>query len=174
MTRRSAASLRVGGFAAELFVGPDTERDVTNLTMSAVLLVGILATTAAGQDEARTRDDFLGIYGSVTESECNVTLELLDGGKAQIVETCRAEDGSHKDTSEMTQATWSFEGNRLTVEHENGKDLLDYDPSLSYRDFGDRGSGPGLKPLDKVGSGSRLFGYGHLWKRPLAEEKNYR
>ena len=145
-----------------------------HVTMSAVLIVGTLTTTVARQEGARTQDEYLGTYGSVTESECNVELELLNSKEARIVKSCRLEDGSHQDISQRTQATWSFEGNRLTVEYDNQKDLLEYDPSLSYGDFGYQGSGPGLKLLKHVGSGSRLFGFGHLWKRPLAEEKHNR
>ena len=139
-----------------------------HITMSALLLVGTLATTDARQEGARPQDEYLGTYGSVTESECNVELELLSSKEAQIVKTCRLEDGSNQDISQTTQATWSFEGTRLMVEYDNQKDLLEYAPSLSYGDFGYEGSGPGLKLLKHVGSGSRLFGFGHLWKRPLA------
>ncbi len=140
---------------------------------SAVLLVGALTTSIATQEGARTREKYLGTYGSVTESECNVDLELQDGNKARIVTTCRAEDGSRRDTSQTTQATWSLEGDRLTVEYESRRDLLEYDPQLSYGDFGQPGSGPGLRLLEPVGSGSRLSGFGHLWKGPLAEMKHH-
>ena len=67
--------------------------------MSALLLVGTLATTDVRQEGARTQDEYLGTYGSVTESECNVELELLGSKEAQIVKTCRLEHGSHQDIS---------------------------------------------------------------------------
>ena len=118
---------------------------------SAVLLVGALTTSVATQEGARTREKYLGTYGSVTESECNLDLELQDGNKARIVTTCRAEGGSRRDTSQTTKATWSLEGDRLTVEYESQRDLLEYDPQLSYGDFGQSGSGPGLRLLEPVG-----------------------
>jgi hypothetical protein len=141
---------------------------------SAVLLFGALTTSVATQERAGTRAAYLGTYGSVTESECNVELELLDRSKARIIVRCRLEDGSHQDAAQTTQATWSLEGDRLTVEYESQGDLLEYDPHLSYEDFGQQGSGPGLKLLDPVGSSSRLHGFGHLWKRPLSEKKHHR
>ncbi len=145
-----------------------------HVTLSAVCLVGTLATSVPMQEGGRTRGAYLGTYGSVTESECNVELELLDGKKARIVEICRREDGSRQDMSQATPATWSFAGDRVIVEYDDQRDVLEYDPALSYESFGKRGSGPGLKLLERLGSNSRLAGFGHLWKRPLAEEKHRR
>ena len=145
-----------------------------HFTMTAVFLVGALTTAVATQEGARTRGEYLGTYGSVTESECNVELELLDGKKGRIVEICRREDGSRQDMSQATPATWSFAGDRVIVEYDDQRDVLEYDPNLSYESFGQRGSGPGLKLVAHPGFTSRLAGFGHLWKRPLAEEKHRR
>ena len=143
-----------------------------HLTMAAVLLVGTLTAAVPMQGGGRTRDAYLGTYGSVTESECNVELELLDGEKARIVETCRREDGSRQDMSRATPATWSFTGGRVIVEYDDQRDVLQYDRSLAYGSCGQRGSGPGLKLLEHLGSNSSLAGFGHLWKRPLVDEKD--
>ena len=140
---------------------------MSRMNMRAVLLIGTLTTSVASMDRAGARHEYVGTCGSVTESECNIELILRENQEAQIVETCRLENGTHEDASETTQGTWSIEGDQLTVAYDNQKDVLEYDPELSYRDFGSQGGGPGLKLLEPVGSGSRILGFGHLWKRPL-------
>ncbi len=118
-----------------------------SLTRSVVLLVGVLLTNGQCQKaQVPVEDKLVGRYASVTESDCNVLLKLQSGHKAEIVQTCSLEDFSHRVVSNTTLATWSLNGNRLTLEYEKTKDVLEYVASLSYKDFGDAGSGPGLCP----------------------------
>lgn len=139
-----------------------------SLTRSVVLLVGVLLTNGQCQKaQVPVEDKLVGRYASVTESDCNVLLKLQSGHKAEIVQTCSLEDFSHRVVSNTTLATWSLNGNRLTLEYEKTKDVLEYVASLSYKDFGDAGSGPGLKLIRPISSDSRLGSYGHLWRRPL-------
>lgn len=118
-----------------------------------------------GADAAES-EQLMGSYSSVTESECNIQLQLLEYSKAKITQTCRLEDGSHKDLIEETNAMWSSDKNKIHVKYDGVTDTFFYRKSVPYADFGGLGAGPGL---ERVGphAKSRLEGYGKIWKKPI-------
>ena len=117
-----------------------------------------------------TRNELVGSYSSVTESECNIQLQLLKKGNAKIVQTCLLEDGSHKNVVKETDATWSSNKDKLVVKYSNVTDTFLYRPSISYSDFGGEGAGPGLERVGTPDSTSKLSGYGQLWKEPIKSQ----
>lgn len=135
-----------------------------------LFLIGIMiaAEASCGEDP---KPGLIGSYESVTESECNIELSLLDQNKALIRQICRFEKkGPPEDVTEVTEAGWSFGENRLRVQYEDVEDSLEFVQKLFYQDFGEKGSGPGLRLVGPVNPKSRLAGYGNLWKRPLPGE----
>lgn len=109
----------------------------------------------------------MGSYSSVTESECNIRLRLIEHGKAKIIQTCRLEDGSHRDVTEEKYATWSFDGDQIFIKYDGVTDAFHYRTSVPYAEFGGQGAGPGLERVGAPHSKSRLEGYGQIWKEPI-------
>ena len=141
---------------------------MSRLGLVAVVLIAAVGMQAEEQNtEPVERATLVGVYTSVTESECNVELQLFADGRAEITQSCRLEDGSHRDVHESTPASWTVTGTTLKVEYSNVQDVLEYDDNLSYEGFGAKGTGPGLKHVQPIRPESRLQGYGLLWKRPL-------
>jgi len=132
-----------------------------------LLLLSAILTASEEKKVGDERKDLVGVYGSVTESDCNVDLELLSEGKAKITQSCRLEDGSHRDVREVIRAVWFVTKGKVKVAYSGMEDLFEYHESLSYEDFGEAGSGPGLTQVPPIHKDSWLHGYGHLWKRPL-------
>jgi len=112
-------------------------------------------------------DRLMGNYSSVTESDCNIRLQLLEHGKAKIVQACRLEDGSHKDAIEETNAAWSFDRESVAVKYDGVTDTFIFRLSIPYADFGGQGAGPGLERVGVPHSKSKLSGYGKIWKKPI-------
>jgi len=79
-----------------------------------------------------------------------VDLELLSEGKAKITQSCVLEDGSHGDVHEVVQVDRSVTKGKVKVAYPGVEDLLDYHESLSYADFAETGSGPGLKQIPPI------------------------
>jgi hypothetical protein len=109
-----------------------------------------------------------GTYVSVSESQCNVELALRVDGSAVVSNTCRLEDGTHRDSVVAAAATWKVTDGVVRVEYEGASHLLDFDAALSYGDFGGTGAGAGLKPRKQSATAAAaILRYGHLWKQPL-------
>ena len=98
---------------------------------------------------------YVGSYSTVSESECNYELVLLESGKGDFTLTCRREDGSHIDDKETQTVAWKSTGNKITVVIDGKPEVFIYKPSLSCKSFGQKGSEIGL------------VGYGtEFWKLP--------
>ena len=89
---------------------------MTSKTTS-ILVFGVIVSCIHGQANADqlARERIVGSYSSVSESECNIELTLLEEGKAKITETCRREDGSNKDDTERLVARWTLRGDQLVL-----------------------------------------------------------
>ena len=124
-------------------------------------------TAAAAANKVIESERMMGSYSSVTESECNIRLRLLEHGKAKIIQTCRLEDGSHKDVIEETNALWTSDSDKLNVKYDGVTDTFLYQSSIPYAEFGGQGAGPGLERVGTPHSKSRLKGYGQIWKEPI-------
>ena len=125
--------------------------------------------TVTGRQEApaSAHDHLLGVYASVTESECNVEIELSADGEALIRNTCRLEDGSGQDVQDSGAATWSFSSGKVQIHQAGRTTPFEYVAELPYASFGEGGAGPGLKPVGSGYEKVRLYGYGYLWKTPM-------
>ena len=131
-----------------------------------VLAVACVRSEEPSVDFARS-DDLLGTYTSVSESACNVELDLLSHGEAKINRSCRIEDGSGRDERTSEVGAWSIVEGTVKIESGGIADVFEYDQVLNYSDLRMRGSGPGLRPVGVPREGSGLRSYGPLWKRPI-------
>lgn len=136
-------------------------------------LMMIVAIGAAGLSWAGDpRPGLIGFYTSVTESECNIELGLLDENKAEIRQTCRTEGKRPpKDVEVVKDAIWFVKEGKVILSYQDTEDSLEFVRELPYEDFGEKGTGPGLRLVGPLNSKSRLAGYGNLWKRPLPQER---
>ena len=112
-----------------------------------------------------------GEYTTVSESSCNVTLELLPSRSAKITNTCRVENGSGRDERKETMATWTANGERIVVGYGSISDELEFTDMLPYAPFGRSGAGPGLRIIRTSGESSALGGYEALWRMPIGDGK---
>jgi hypothetical protein len=142
---------------------------IISLTLVSIGIILAEPQASAGQQVLGMK--LAGPYSSATESECHVILKLCPIGKAEIVRTCRLEDGFRIDRIETTPATWSFDGSRIVVQYGCVKDVFAYALHNSYRELDPGQSGLALQQVEPVHSRSRLAGYGNLWREPLG---NYR
>jgi hypothetical protein len=140
--------------------------NIISLTLASIGILLAYPQTSTGQ-QALVRK-LAGSYSSATGSECSVLLKLCPLGKAEIVKTCRSEDGFRMDELETTPATWSFDGSRVAVQYGCVKDLLDYALHNSYRELDPGHSGLALQQIEPVHPRSRLAGYGYMWREPPA------
>ena len=139
---------------------------IISLTLVSIGIILAYPQTSAGQWGLATK--LAGFYSSTTEWECHVILKLCPIGKAEIVRTCRLEDGFRIDRIETTPATWWFDGSRIVVEYGYVKDVFAYALHNSYRELDPGQSGLALQQIEPAHPRSRLAGYGHLWREPLA------
>jgi hypothetical protein len=106
-----------------------------------------------------------GSYGSVSESEWKVILNLKKDGVAEIImETWKPEEYEHRD-AEKTTGRWSAKGNLVTVEYNGITDTLVYDDKLSLAELGYKSGAPGLKQIRAADENS-IIGYYSLWRLP--------
>ena len=101
--------------------------------------------------------DVDGSYTTVSESECNEEIVFLSDATGKIINTCRLEDGSHKDEVKEVNVTWVLEGELISVHA--GSELLTFSivDSLSCSPFGRAGSSPSI-----IGHGKSY------WKSPIS------
>jgi hypothetical protein len=137
---------------------------IISLTLTSIGILLAHPQTSTGQQVLVSK--LAGSYSSATGSECSVLLKLCPLGKAEIMKTCRSEDGSRIDELETTPATWSFDRSRVTVQYGCVKDLLDYALHNSYQELALGHSGLALQQVEPVHWRSRLAGFGFLWREP--------
>lgn len=90
------------------------------------------------------RSAFIGSYQTVTESERAVTLNLKEGGVAEIImETWDAGEYDQRNSRKI-QGRWTAKGNIVTLEYNGISDILVYDEKLSVQTLGYKGGAPGL------------------------------
>ena len=107
--------------------------------------------------------DIVGTYTSVTESDCNLTIELARNGKAMVEQQCVAEDGSHKRFVEKYPMNWRIDGNHVFLKGKEHSGRLKRESYISYKPIGlERGSA-GLKVIE----GPLFQGYGDFWLTPI-------
>jgi hypothetical protein len=106
------------------------------LLASALLFSGLHASAS---------ENIIGKYETVTESECNFALTLASKGRGNFVQTCRREDGSHKDDIKKRKITWTVKGEVITVKGiSKSPEEFTIHPSLSCEVFGGKGSSFGV------------------------------
>lgn len=113
--------------------------------------------------------DVVGNYSSVTESHCNLELDLFDDATVRLVERCAGERDPMGEQTNSRTANWSRSGDVIVVQHRDAHDTLRYNPALSYGSFGKSGAGPALTFVGSSSGSSRLAGYGQVWKMPLTK-----
>ncbi len=124
---------------------------MVNIRNIAALALFTLSTYSVAGEQIK------GKYETVTESECNFTLVLGAIGHGSFTQSCRREDGSHKDLVEQKPIRWKAQGNSVTVTGlDAATEVFTVHRSLSCQSFGSTGSAFGLR------------GYQNLafWKSP--------
>jgi len=109
------------------------------------------------------KDQYLGVYSSVTESECNMDIVLNPAGTGKAIQICRLEDGSQEDVTEETSFRWAIKGSSIFLYYSNTEIELAYDSSLFCEIIELKGVASGLVLKTK---GNNIFeGYGdRFWK----------
>lgn len=133
---------------------------LANRFLWAALVVTVLLSTGCGG-----RSAIVGSYQTVTESERAVTLNLKEGGVAEIImETWAAGEHDNR-VEEKIPGRWSANGNIVTLEYKGIIDTLVYDEKLSIQSLGMRGGWPGLIQIRAFDERS-LISFYPLWKLP--------
>lgn len=136
------------------------KRDTTIKIITFLLIIIESCTIANKSNDQR----YLGTYSSVTESECNMEIVLNSAGQGKAIQTCRLEDGTHKDVKEETPFKWKIITTSIFINYSNKEIELVYDQSLSTHIYGGTKPLPGLVLKTK---GNNIFGgYGDkFWKK---------
>ena len=115
-----------------------------------VIVFGLLGSNAFSAEK------FIGIFSTVTESECNYEIVLVSGGEGTFSESCRREDGSHMDDIEKQDITWRHSGYDITATITGSDEHFEYKVSLPCNSFGSNGATDGM------------VGYGmEFWRSPI-------
>ncbi len=137
---------------------------------SMFLFSAFVASAAAAADV----DLVAGSYTSITESECNVSIELSRDFSGVAVYSCRLEDGSGKDMIGSVPLTWKLYSATIEVISGKSVDTVQYVDTFQYLEstplefFGLRDRAPAIKLLTPNPSQSPFGAYGGVfWKRPL-------
>jgi hypothetical protein len=106
-----------------------------------------------------------GKYFTVTESDCNMELLLGEDGLGKAIQTCRLEDGSHRNATNATLIKWKQENDNVIVTTLREENIFTYKPSVSCEEYGAKGYSAALILETK---GNHLFsGYNSsYWKVP--------
>ncbi|MFZ2196385.1 MAG: hypothetical protein WAV13_01540 [Thermodesulfovibrionales bacterium] len=106
-----------------------------------------------------------GKYFTTTESECNMELILYKNGHGKAIQTCRLEDGSHRDEKKENKIIWKQNNNKITITALNQKVDFIYKEAVSCEEFGSKGHSTALVLETK---GDHIFnGYNSsFWKSP--------
>lgn len=135
-------------------------RTFVSLTLIGALL---LSEGACSRDEDNNRVGIpSGLYSDVSESESKLRLILHPDGTAQLESIGWSPGNYNEATVEAQDATWRASGNVLTLRYGEIEDKLCFSDRLSHREFGQDGSGPGLKACGKAPIGSKVGNRG-LW-----------
>ncbi len=127
-----------------------------------IFFIGVFFSASCGKGKQTSLE---GSYGSVSESEWNVTLTLKKGGAAEIsMQTWNVGEYEKRD-SEKTTGRWSAKGNIVTVEYKGVTETFVYDDKLSLAELGFKGGAPGLKQI-RAADEKAIIGYYSLWKLP--------
>ena len=133
---------------------------LANRFVWAALVVTVLLSPGCGG-----RSAIVGSYQTVSESEWAVTLNLKEGGVAEInMETWQAGEYDQRNLTKI-QGRWTAKGNIVTLEYKGITDTLVYDEKLSVQTLGYKGGAPGLIQVRAFDERS-LISFYPLWKLP--------
>ena len=134
-------------------------------------LLSILASIGACVQNAESQQSkFIGHYSAETESDCNLTIDLFSGGKGKIVQSCRLEDGSHKDVEVAKSVSWNSKDNSIEIVINNLETKLRYITHYSCESLGYEGTSTILLLESK--DDNHLSGYGNkFWGLPIQCKK---
>ncbi len=134
-------------------------------------LLSFLASIGACVPNAESQQSkFIGHYSAESESDCNLTIDLVSGGKGKIVQSCRLEDGSHKDVEVAKSASWKSKDSSIVIVINNSETELRYIANYRCENLGYEGTSTILLLESK--DESHLSGYGNkFWKLPIQCKK---
>lgn len=109
-------------------------------------------------------NNLLGSYQSVSESEWDITLTLLENSNAEIVVENWEPGQYEKRAVEKKNARWINLRDKIVLQYDGKSDTLTYDRELSFSSLGKSGGSPGF--LQSIPNYNGLFNDIPLWKLP--------
>ena len=155
-------------------------RSVLILTLTLIVLVAPARSDEAvprcivpsiPEGKAPSRDDVVGHYAAVSESEWNLEVWLNADGTAEVLSE-GWEAGHHDErTSVRHRGSWKLSGPFVELRYRGLCETLLFNPSLSFAEFGKDGAAPGLQGRHASVSqnlfiGRRLWRVEHLRRIP--------
>lgn len=126
------------------------------------VLSSIALSSCAKQPGTTACSDVTGHYEAVTESEWLLELTLGRDQSAEIV-SASWEAGKFDDRSEYRyRGVWTMDGDRVLLDFDERTETLQFSGAMSFEDFGQQGSGPGLRGV-RSSSSRALFVGQNLW-----------
>jgi len=97
------------------------------------------------EGKSPSRDDIVGHYAAVSESEWNLEVWLNTDGTAEVLSE-GWEAGQHDErTSVRHRGSWKVSGPYVELRYRGRCEILFFNPSLSFAEFGASGAAPGLQ-----------------------------
>ncbi len=128
-------------------------------------LIGFLLLSSS---PAMAAEGIVGHYTAVTETEYLIDLEIQKGGRAVFELTIIATDEDDKDWHQTIAGSWSINGSILHIDLGNsGFVAYKADHCLSFEEFGFKGCGIGLKPIDTSTEKELYLLRYSLWKNDV-------
>ena len=97
------------------------------------------------EEKAPSRDDVVGHYAAVSESEWDLEVWLNADGTAEVLSE-GWEAGHHDERSSVRhRGSWKLSGSFLELSYRGLCETLLFNPALSFAEFGANGAAPGLQ-----------------------------
>lgn len=110
-----------------------------------------------------SKDEVVGHYRAVSESEWNLEVWLRPDGTAEVLsESWEAGHHSQRATRRY-RASWSLSGTFVELRYANRCETLRFDPELGFGEFGAAGAAPGLQGRHSSISNNLFIGRS-LWR----------
>ena len=131
-----------------------------------LLLIPVSGNVTSSFANLKLNIEYIGVYSSVTESQCNIELKLYHNNEGVLSESCRLENGSHSDVVETRSVKWNSHDQVLEIELKDEIIEFNFTDKMSCSDFGDNGFANGVLIVKK--ENNFMDGYGKkLWRQPI-------
>lgn len=112
---------------------------------------------------AATSADVAGSYAAVSESEWALDVDLHGDGTAKISITTWAAGNYKNRVARDYAGRWLVNGTTITVQGEAGQVIFNFEPNLSFKQFGGTGNAAGLVTSSATFEQSTFTSGRQLW-----------